>query len=79
MAALEQSYVQLRFSRYHRGRWLTLACEAEPQTARRRAAALYQGARTACGDHPIAVRVVTGGQIPPEQRHVEVDELAFAV
>jgi hypothetical protein len=72
-------YVQLRFSRFRRGRWLTLACEQEPQLARRRAAVLYQGARTACGDHPVGVRVVTADQLPPDQRGVDMPALAMAV
>jgi hypothetical protein len=72
-------YVQLRFSRFRRGCWLTLACEPEPHLARRRAAALYQSARTTCGDHPVGVRVVTAEQLPPDQRDLELPVLATAV
>jgi hypothetical protein len=74
-----QCYVQLRFSRFRRGRWLTLACEPEPHLARRRAAVLYQSARTACGDHPVGVRVVTGNQLQPDERHIALPVLATAV
>ncbi len=65
-------YVQLRFSTYQRGRWVTLACDLRPENARREAAALYRGARTDAGEYPIGVRVVTGERLARAERSVEL-------
>ncbi len=65
-------YVQLRFSSFQRGRWVTLACDARPEQARREAAALYRGARTEAGEYPIGVRVITGDRLARSERSLEL-------
>ena len=74
-------YVQLRFSTYQRGRWVTLACDLRPENARREAAALYRGARTDAGEYPIeekdlvvpeASGPLTGERLARAERSVEL-------
>jgi hypothetical protein len=56
-------YVQLRFTTFQRGRWVTFGCDREPEKARHTAAALYRGAHTDDGEYPIGVRVVNGERL----------------
>jgi hypothetical protein len=56
-------YVQLRFSTFQRGRWVTFGCDSEPAKARHTAAALYRAAHTDEGEYPIGVRVVDGDRL----------------